>query len=66
MGRLFVQGGSECGLLGLGRDIKYVTKLRMIGESQNLLFKKIAVGSNHALALSLQDEIYSWGANLSG
>ena len=24
-GRLFVQGGSEAGLLGLGRDVKHVT-----------------------------------------
>ena len=32
-GRLFVQGGSETGLLGLGRDIRHVTQLRMVGES---------------------------------
>ena len=33
MGRLFVIGGSEYGLLGLGPDKKHVSRLSLIAES---------------------------------
>ena len=63
-GRIYVIGGSETGLLGLGPDKHHVTSITEIIERQGAKFKDFSVGSNHIIAVS-QDtgELYTWGKN---
>ena len=61
-GCVFVWGGHQDGLLGLGFDVTYV-------ETPTLLIsniKELSISESHAVAIDLNGEIFSWGSGKYG
>ncbi|EDV21026.1 uncharacterized protein TRIADDRAFT_60369 [Trichoplax adhaerens] len=64
IGQVFVWGSGPC--LGYGQaDATFLVPKRL-DEFQDLQIIDIAVGDNHCLALTCDNDVYSWGNNASG
>lgn len=67
-GQLYGWGRNNYGKLGEGRNKKEeeVIECRQILVKQEIIFDKVACGSNHSAALTTEGAIYVWGATSSG
>lgn len=75
-GLVFASGANECGQLGVGDrvDRALLTPVSAAEKaagprprfSQRLLVSRIACGSHHTAAITLEGQLYAWGSNKFG
>lgn len=65
--QVYATGYGHGGRLGLG-GTETVTSVRLIESLQHVVIKKVAVhsGGKHAMALSMDGNVYSWGEGEDG
>ena len=65
--QVYATGYGHGGRLGLG-GTETVTSVRLIESLQHVVIKKVAVhsGGKHAMALSTDGDVYSWGEGEDG
>lgn len=65
--QVYATGYGHGGRLGLG-GTETVTSVRLIESLQHVVIKKVAVhsGGKHAMALSMDGDVYSWGEGEDG
>ncbi|XP_068720941.1 E3 ubiquitin-protein ligase HERC2-like [Montipora capricornis] len=66
-GKVYATGYGHGGRLGLG-GTDTVTSIRLLESLQHVVIKKVAVhsGGKHAMALSMEGDVYSWGEGDDG
>lgn len=61
-GTIFVWGSNKDGLLGLGYNITEVdSPTELLGN-----IKELSISENHAVAINLDSEVFSWGSGKYG
>ncbi|CAB3377164.1 Hypothetical predicted protein [Cloeon dipterum] len=65
-GELFAWGKNEAGILGQSADVKEQNIPRKVPGLEGITIKRIVCGYSHALALTNDGKVYSWGWNGSG
>ncbi|XP_065346492.1 RCC1 and BTB domain-containing protein 2-like, partial [Cloeon dipterum] len=62
-GEVLAWGKNEDGILGKSADVKEQNIPRKVPGLEGITIKRIICGQNHALALSSDGKVYSWGWN---
>ena len=63
---LFTCGSNTFGELATGDDQKPGTTFNYVKGLEDKFIEQISCGSNHAMALTSDGEVYSWGLNFVG
>lgn len=64
-GEVFGWGGNSAGELGLGHNTNQTTPSR-VTDLSGVVIQKVVCGSSHAMALSNEGVLYTWGNNSYG